>query len=220
MTDMTIADVRVTPLRVPWVDPPHFAKTKVTAPRDILVVEIETKSGIVGIGYLHVLSPALRTIAMCLEEAIVPLVKGRDATAIEALADPLPKVLIEERQEWRTIQHIAFPAPTLILPTREDRRRHAQLGTVARQFRYEGPCLGQAWPADDVVVSQFSLRRRQKFIGTCNALIGGTAHEHDRAVSRGARRFARRAAQSQRPDAWTGPFDACGDDQLGASGKL
>src|SRR5713226_1989378 len=85
MTDMTISDVRVIPLRVPWVDPPVFGKTTVATPRDILVVEIETKSGIVGIGYLHVLSPALRTIAMCLEEAMVPLVKGRDATAIEAI---------------------------------------------------------------------------------------------------------------------------------------
>src|SRR5260370_38539172 len=85
MTDMTISAVRVIPLRVPWIDPPVFGKSKLTAPRDILVVEIETKGGIVGIGYLHLLSPARRTIATCLEEAIVPLVKGRDATAIEAI---------------------------------------------------------------------------------------------------------------------------------------
>src|SRR6266478_4509796 len=85
MADMTIADIRVIPLRVPWVDPPVFGKAKVTAPRDILVVEIETTGGLVGLGYLHVLSPALRTIAMCLEEAIVPQLKGRDATAIEAI---------------------------------------------------------------------------------------------------------------------------------------
>src|SRR5580704_5033992 len=77
MTDMTIGDVRIIPLRVPWVDPPVFGKTKVTTPRDILVVEIETKGGLVGIGYLHVLSPSLRTIAMCLEEAIVPALSGR-----------------------------------------------------------------------------------------------------------------------------------------------
>jgi L-alanine-DL-glutamate epimerase-like enolase superfamily enzyme len=85
MTDMTISDIRVIPLRVPWVDPPVFGKTRVTAPRDILVVEIETKGGLVGLGYLHLLSPSLRTIAACLDEAIVPLLIGRDATAIEAI---------------------------------------------------------------------------------------------------------------------------------------
>jgi L-alanine-DL-glutamate epimerase-like enolase superfamily enzyme len=96
MTDMTIADVRVIPLRVPWVDPPMFGKTVVTAPRDLLVVEIETKGGIVGMGYLHLLSPALRTIAMCLEEAIVPALIGRDATAIEAI--------------WRDLWRITYTA--------------------------------------------------------------------------------------------------------------
>jgi L-alanine-DL-glutamate epimerase-like enolase superfamily enzyme len=85
MTDMTISDIRVIPLRVPWVDPPVFGKARVTAPRDILVVEIETKGGLVGLGYLHLLSPSLRTIAACLDEAIVPLLIGRDATAIEAI---------------------------------------------------------------------------------------------------------------------------------------
>jgi L-alanine-DL-glutamate epimerase-like enolase superfamily enzyme len=85
MTDMTISAVRVIPLRVPWIDPPVFGKSKLTAPRDILVVEVETKSGLVGIGYLHLLSPALRTIATCLDEAIVPGLIGRDATAIEAI---------------------------------------------------------------------------------------------------------------------------------------
>jgi L-alanine-DL-glutamate epimerase-like enolase superfamily enzyme len=85
MTDMTIRDVRVTLIRVPWVEAPHFSKDRVTTPRDILVVEIETKGGIVGIGYLHLLSPALRTVATCLDEAMVPLLKGRDASAIEAI---------------------------------------------------------------------------------------------------------------------------------------
>ena len=102
MTDMTIADVRVIPLRVPWVDPPMFGKTVVTAPRDLLVVEIETRGGIVGMGYLHLLSPALRTIAMCLEEAIVPALIGRDATAIEAIW----------RDLWRTpIPPAAWASP-------------------------------------------------------------------------------------------------------------
>jgi L-alanine-DL-glutamate epimerase-like enolase superfamily enzyme len=96
MTDMTISDIRVIPLRVPWVDPPIFGKTRVTAPRDILVVEVETRSGLVGIGYLHLLSPSLRTIATCLDEAIVPHLIGRDATAIEAI--------------WRDLWRITYTA--------------------------------------------------------------------------------------------------------------
>jgi L-alanine-DL-glutamate epimerase-like enolase superfamily enzyme len=96
MTDMTISDIRIIPLRVPWVDPPVFGKSRVTAPRDILVVEIETKGGLVGIGYLHLLSPSLRTIATCLDEAIVPALIGRDATAIEAI--------------WRDLWRITYTA--------------------------------------------------------------------------------------------------------------
>jgi L-alanine-DL-glutamate epimerase-like enolase superfamily enzyme len=96
MSDMMISDIRVIPLRVPWVDPPIFGKTRVTAPRDILVVEVETRSGLVGIGYLHLLSPSLRTIATCLDEAIVPHLIGRDATAIEAI--------------WRDLWRITYTA--------------------------------------------------------------------------------------------------------------
>jgi hypothetical protein len=41
--------------------------------RDLVVVEVETKVGLVGMGYLHLLaSPVMRTIAACLHEAIIP----------------------------------------------------------------------------------------------------------------------------------------------------
>ncbi|MFI4986149.1 MAG: mandelate racemase/muconate lactonizing enzyme family protein, partial [Alphaproteobacteria bacterium] len=50
-----------------------------------VVLEVETADGIVGMGYLNPLAPVLRTLGMCLEEAIVPRVLGRDATAIEAI---------------------------------------------------------------------------------------------------------------------------------------
>ena len=85
MIDTTIRDVRVLQVRVPWVDPPIFGKTKVARPREIVVVEIETQSGTVGMGYVHMLQPMLRTLATCLEEAIAPLVMGRDATEVEAI---------------------------------------------------------------------------------------------------------------------------------------
>jgi L-alanine-DL-glutamate epimerase-like enolase superfamily enzyme len=86
MTDMTISAVRTTLLRMPWPDDPWMKGHTLGKSRDLLVLEVETKGGIVGMGYLNPLNqPILRTIAMCLEEAIVPRVLGRDATAVEAI---------------------------------------------------------------------------------------------------------------------------------------
>src|SRR2546428_3709775 len=53
--------------------------------RNILMLEVETAGGIVGMGYLFVSRPGLKTIAACLDEAIVPRVEGKDATAVEAI---------------------------------------------------------------------------------------------------------------------------------------
>ncbi len=86
MTDMTIAAVRTTLLRMPWPDDPWMAGHALGKTRDVLVLEVETRGGIVGMGYLNPLnSPVLRTLGACLEEAVVPRVLGRDATAIEAI---------------------------------------------------------------------------------------------------------------------------------------
>src|SRR5437016_11013765 len=85
MTDMTIAAVRITMLRVPWPDTPWLKGHAFGEARNLLVLEVETKGGIVGMGYLFAFRPGLRTIAACLEETIVPRVLGKDATAIEAI---------------------------------------------------------------------------------------------------------------------------------------
>ncbi len=86
MTDMTIRDVRVMLAHVPWPDDPMLSARHFNPGRDLLVVEIETQGGIVGMGYLHLLaSPVMRTIAACLDEAVIPRIKGRDATEIEAI---------------------------------------------------------------------------------------------------------------------------------------
>jgi L-alanine-DL-glutamate epimerase-like enolase superfamily enzyme len=140
MTDMTISEVRVIPLRVPWVDPPVFGKSKVTTPRDILVVEVETKGGLVGIGYLHLLSPALRTIATCLDEAIVPVLIGRDATAIEAIW----------RDLWRTtysagrmgIAVMAISAVDIALWDLVGKEANMPLHRLWGHFRSEIPAYG------------------------------------------------------------------------------
>ena len=85
MTDMTIRDVRTTLLRMPWPASPWMRGHALGATRNLLVLEVETADGIVGMGYLNPFTPVLRTIAACLEEAIVPRVLGKDATAIEAI---------------------------------------------------------------------------------------------------------------------------------------
>ena len=48
-------------------------------------LEVETKGGIVGMGYLFSFRPGLKTIIAALEETIVPRVIGKDATAVEAI---------------------------------------------------------------------------------------------------------------------------------------
>ena len=83
--DMTIRDVRTTLLRMPWPNSPWMAGHALGECRNILVLEVETQGGIVGMGYLFPLTPILRTIRTCLEEAIVPRVLGQDATAVEAI---------------------------------------------------------------------------------------------------------------------------------------
>jgi hypothetical protein len=51
MTDMTIAALRITMLRVPWPNHPWLKGHAFGDARNILVLEVETKGGIVGMGY-------------------------------------------------------------------------------------------------------------------------------------------------------------------------
>ena len=83
--DMTIADIRVTMLRMPWADDPWLKGHALGTTRDILICEVETKGGITGMGYLFLFRPGMKSIAACLEECIIPRVKGKDATSIEAI---------------------------------------------------------------------------------------------------------------------------------------
>jgi len=83
--DMTIRDVRVTMLRMPWADDPWLKGHALGTTRDILICDVETSGGITGMGYLFPFRPGMKSIAACLEECIIPRVKGKDATAIEAI---------------------------------------------------------------------------------------------------------------------------------------
>src|SRR5215472_4626422 len=84
--DMTIRDIRVTTLRLPWAaDDPWLKGHALGAQRDILICDVETAGGITGMGYLFLFRPGMKSIAACLEECIIPRVKGKDATAVEAI---------------------------------------------------------------------------------------------------------------------------------------
>lgn len=51
----------------------------------MLVVEIETSSGVVGTGHLHPLAGGMRTLETCIHEMLKPLLIGQDASEVEAL---------------------------------------------------------------------------------------------------------------------------------------
>ncbi len=89
MSDMTIASIRTTLLRVPWPDTPWLKGHAFGETRNLLVLDVETKGGIAGMGYLFSFRPGLRTIAAALEETILPRVIGKDATAVEAIWNDL-----------------------------------------------------------------------------------------------------------------------------------
>ena len=89
MTDMTIEAARLTRLNVPWPDDPWLKGHAFGDMRTILVLDIETRGGIIGMGYLHPFKPILGTIKACLEEITLPRIIGREATAVEAIWDEL-----------------------------------------------------------------------------------------------------------------------------------
>ena len=57
MTEMTIKAVRLTRLQVPWPQDPWLKGHAFGDTRNILVAEVETAGGVVGMGYLHVFRP-------------------------------------------------------------------------------------------------------------------------------------------------------------------
>jgi len=91
MSDTTITHLKTTLLRVPWNGAPPAAGIVSPGPREIVVVEVGTKGGLTGLGYLHVISGGSATIAACLEELIAPKILGRDATEVEGIWQTLWK---------------------------------------------------------------------------------------------------------------------------------
>jgi L-alanine-DL-glutamate epimerase-like enolase superfamily enzyme len=79
-----IKDVRTTLLVIPFVEQPKLA-AGYDRDRNVLVVEIETESGHVGLGYQLYLREGFRTVKACIEETVAPRLLGRDASEVEAI---------------------------------------------------------------------------------------------------------------------------------------
>ncbi|MEZ5658477.1 MAG: mandelate racemase/muconate lactonizing enzyme family protein [Burkholderiaceae bacterium] len=81
---MKITDIRTHLLSVPFADPP---KTGFLALEniDLLVVEVETRSGVIGTGHLHPLAGGMRTLKCCIDEMLAPLLLGEDASRVAEL---------------------------------------------------------------------------------------------------------------------------------------
>jgi L-alanine-DL-glutamate epimerase-like enolase superfamily enzyme len=91
MTDTTITAFRTTLLQIPWNGEPPANGIMPPTAREMLVLEIETKGGLTGMGYLQPLRGGLETLDACLKEMIAPKVIGRDATEIEGIWQSLWK---------------------------------------------------------------------------------------------------------------------------------
>lgn len=91
MTDTTITGLRTTLLHIPWSGEPPANGIMPPTHREMLVLEIMTKGGLTGMGYLQPLSGGLETLDACLKEMIAPKIIGRDATEVEGIWQTLWK---------------------------------------------------------------------------------------------------------------------------------
>ena len=81
-----ITDIRTHIVSAPWPDPPRFA-VNVPEFQEFLIAQIETASGLVGLGYLQPLAGGLRTLQCCIHEMLQPLLMGDDPADVEGLWD-------------------------------------------------------------------------------------------------------------------------------------
>ena len=85
MSDMTITALRTALIRVPWVGEPPANGIMSASARELLVLEVLTRGGLTGMGYLQPLRGGLETLDACIAGMIAPIVIGRDATEVEGI---------------------------------------------------------------------------------------------------------------------------------------
>ena len=136
---MKIEDVRTTLLRAPFVEKPgffgHYARD-----REIVVVEVETASGLVGLGYQLYLREGFRTVAACIEEVMKPRILGRDASEIEAIWRDLWTVTIADGRGGAPV--LALSAIDVALWDIVGQRAGLPLHRLWGHYRSEVPAYG------------------------------------------------------------------------------
>ncbi len=175
---MTIRDVRVLLVRVPWPDHPHLGAGQFASTRDLLVVEVETQGGIVGMGYLHLLqTPLLRTLKSCLEEALIPRILGKDATAVEAIWRDLWWSTYTAGRAGLTM--MAISAPDIALWDAVGKRANLPLHRLWGHYRSEIPACGSGcWR---VLGGDRMIEKARWYVAQgYKAIKMQVAHVHDR----------------------------------------
>jgi L-alanine-DL-glutamate epimerase-like enolase superfamily enzyme len=81
---LIIKSIKTKIVSVPFSDPPKTGFLTLEK-LDLLIVQIETKDGIIGTGHLHPLAGGLKTLEMCVNEMLKPLLIGETIKDIEAL---------------------------------------------------------------------------------------------------------------------------------------
>src|SRR5277367_2876269 len=140
MTDMTIKAIRTTMLSVPWPETPWLRGHAFGDARNILVLEVETKGGIVGMGYLLLFRLGIRTIVTCLEEMIIPHVIGKDASAVEAIWQDLWRATVTYGRGG--IATMAMSALDIALWDALDKRANLPLHRLWGHYRSHLPAYG------------------------------------------------------------------------------
>ncbi len=140
MTDMTIIGIRTRMLQVPWPQTPWLKGHAFGDARNILLLEVETKGGIVGMGYLLLFRLGMRSIAACLEECIVPRVLGKDASAVEAIWQDLWRATMTYGRGG--IATMAMSALDIALWDALGKRANLPLHRLWGHFRAQLPAYG------------------------------------------------------------------------------
>lgn len=81
---MIVKDVRTALLSVPYTDPPRAGYMPLER-IDLVVVEVETASGVVGTGHLQPITGGIRTLELCIHEVLKPLLIGEEISDIPRL---------------------------------------------------------------------------------------------------------------------------------------
>ena len=87
---MIISSIKTKLTSVPFEDPPKTGFLTLEK-IDLLIVQIETKDGVIGTGHLHPLAGGLKTLEMCINEMLKPLLIGETIENISSLWEKMWK---------------------------------------------------------------------------------------------------------------------------------